>query len=121
MKESGGLMTKATPPPPPPLPRVARLMALAVKLDGLISSGAMTDQAEIARAGSVTRARTTQVMNLMHLAPDIQHAILHLPPATEGRDPVTERDLRPICAELCWRRQREMWEVLCEARGLSNL
>lgn len=94
---------------PPPLPRVTRLMALAIKLDGLLASGAITDQAELARAGCITRARATQIMNLLHLAPDIQEAVLHLPPVAHGRDPVTERDLRPIAAEVCWGRQREMW------------
>ena len=33
-------------------------------------------------------------MNLLHLAPDIQEAILFLPEVTEGRDPVTERGVR---------------------------
>ena len=103
---------KATEPEesaPPPLPRITRLMALAIKLDGLLASGAITDQAELARAGCITRARATQIMNLLHLAPDIQEAVLHLPPVAKGRDPVTERDLRPIAAEVCWGRQREMW------------
>lgn len=96
---------------PPPLPRVTRLMALAIKLDGLLASGTITDQAELARAGCITRARATQIMNLLHLAPDIQEAVLSLPPVARGRDPVTERDLRPIAAEVCWGRQREMWNA----------
>lgn len=97
------------PPAPPPLPRVTRLMALAIKLDGLIASGAATDQAELARAGCVTRARVTQIMNLLHLAPDIQEAILDLPPVQHGRDPITERDLRPIAAVSDWTFQRKVW------------
>ena len=101
----------STPKPaaPPPLPRVTRLMALAIKLDGLIASGAITDQAELARAGCITRARATQIMSLLYLAPDIQEAILDLPPVTEGRDPVTERDIRGIAAEVDWGRQRALW------------
>ena len=35
----------------------------------------------------VTRARMTQIMNLLNLAPDIQEELLLLPPVTEGRDP----------------------------------
>lgn len=96
---------------PLPLPRVTRLMALAIKLDGLLASGTITDQAELARAGCITRARVTQIMNLLHLAPDIQEAVLDLPPVAHGRDPITERDLRPISAEVCWGRQREMWAI----------
>ena len=91
------------------VPRVARLMALAIKFDRLIAEGAIRDQAQLAELGHVTRARVTQVMNLLYLAPDIQEAILHLPRVTSGKDPITERDLRPIAAEPDWRRQRRLW------------
>jgi len=87
-------------------------MALAIRFDGLLREGAVTDQAEFARLGHVSRARVTQIMNLLHLAPDIQEAILFLPPVVEGRDPISERDLRPIAAEVDWGRQRGKWESL---------
>jgi hypothetical protein len=44
----------------------------------------------------VTRARLTQIMNLLNLAPDIQEAILFLPAITTGDDPLHERQLRPV-------------------------
>ena len=91
------------------VPRVARLMALAIRFDGLIRNGTVADYAEIARLGHVTRARLTQIMNLLHLAPDIQEAILCLPCVESGRDPVTERELRAIVTEVDWKRQRRMW------------
>lgn len=94
------------------VPRVARLMALAIRFDGLLRNGAVADQAELARLGHVTRARMTQIMNLRHLAPDIQEQILDLPLVERGRDPVTERDLRPIAAMLSWQAQREAWMKL---------
>ncbi len=59
------------------VPRVSRLVALAIKFDGLLGSGAVRDQAELAELGHVTRARVTQIMNLLHLAPDIQDELLH--------------------------------------------
>ena len=109
----------STPKPtaPPPLPRITRLMALAIKLDGLIASGAITDQAELARAGCITRARATQIMSLLYLAPDIQEQILDLEPVTSGRDPVTERDLRAMVAEANWAIQRRLWTQI---RGESS-
>ena len=78
------------------VPRVSRLMALALKFDRLIADGVIEDQAELARLGHVTRARTTQIMGLLYLAPDIQDEILHLPRVTKGCDPVAERHIRPI-------------------------
>jgi predicted XRE-type DNA-binding protein len=91
------------------VPRVSRLMALAIRLDQLIRDGEVADQAELARLGHVTRARLTQIMNLLCLAPDIQEAILFLPAAGRGRDVVTERQVRPIAAEVDWGKQRRMW------------
>lgn len=91
------------------VPRVARLMALAIRFDGLVREGAVSTQADLAAVGHVTRARVTQIMNLLHLAPDLQEAILFMPLVTRGRDPVTEHDLRPIAAEVDWGRQRRLW------------
>lgn len=91
------------------IPRVSRLMALAIRFDQLIRDGVIADQAELSRLGHVTRARLTQIMNLLSLAPDIQEAILFLPTTERGRESITERDLRPIAALTDWRVQRKMW------------
>jgi hypothetical protein len=101
------------------LPRITKLMALAIRFEHLLAVGAVADQAELARLGHVTRARVTQIMNLLHLAPDIQEAILDLPRVTEGRDPITERDLRPIAAQVDWGRQREMWAAQISVANLQ--
>ena len=95
--------------PPGRVPRVARLMALAIRFDSLVRGGSVSTQAELAAVGHVTRARVTQIMNLLHLAPEIQEALLHLPLVRSGRDPVTEHDLRAIAAEVHWDRQRCLW------------
>lgn len=107
----------ATPAQPGNLPRVTRLMALAIRFDQLIRDGEVADYAEIARLGHVTRARVTQIMNLLHLAPDIQEAILNLPRVEKGRDQITERDLRPIAAIVDWRKQRPAVRPLFEKTG----
>ena len=100
------------------VPRVSRLMALAIRLDQLIRDGVVTDQAELARLGYVTRARLTQIMNLLCLAPDLQEEILFLPRGKRGRDVVTERDVRPIAALADWRKQRRMWKEVAKAGSL---
>ncbi|OWK39870.1 hypothetical protein [Fimbriiglobus ruber] len=99
-------------PPPGRVPRVAKLMALAIRFDGLVRDGAVGSYAELARLGQVTRARVTQIMNLLHLAPDIQEAILFLPRVERGRDRIVLRDLQPVAAVLDWREQRERWNAL---------
>jgi hypothetical protein len=81
-------------------------MALAIKLDGLIRSGQITSQRELAAIAHVTPARVTQILNLLGLAPDIQELLLNLPAVTSGRDPVTEREIRPVAALIRWSCQR---------------
>ena len=94
------------------MPRLARLIALAIHFDGLIRKGMVRDYADLARLGHVTRARVTQIMNLLNLAPDIQEEILFLPRTTSGRDPVSERQVRPTVAEPDWRWQQRMWQAV---------
>jgi hypothetical protein len=108
------MMRKGGSPPPPAvvpgrIPRVSRLMALAIHFDGLIRRGLVRDYADIARLGLVTRARVTQIMNLLLLAPDIQKEILFLPRVELGREPITERHLRAISSMVDWGEQRALW------------
>ena len=91
------------------IPRVSRLMALALRLERLLKDGEVADYADLARLGHVTRARVTQIMNLLNLAPDIQEELLFLPRTVKGHDPIRERHLRPMAAVLDWRKQRRMW------------
>ncbi len=95
------------------VPRVARLMALAIHFDGMLRKGVVADQSALAQICEVTQPRITQIMNLLHLAPDIQEEVLTLSPAPKGRDDVTERDLRPIAAIVSWDRQRRDWRAIC--------
>ncbi|MEI8197238.1 MAG: hypothetical protein WCI73_15175 [Phycisphaerae bacterium] len=91
------------------VPRLARLMALAIHFEDLLRSGQVKDLADLARLGHVTRARVTQIMNLRLLAPDIQESLLALPLTKAGSDPIHEWQVRPIAAELNWQKQRGKW------------
>jgi hypothetical protein len=104
--------TTSQPTPTGKLPRVTRLMALAIKFDGMLREGVVADYADLARLGLVTRARMTQIMNLLNLAPDIQEAILFLPARIQGRERVAERNLRPLARVVSWERQKKMWWAL---------
>jgi hypothetical protein len=91
-----------------------RLMALAVKFDGMLREDVVTDYADLARLGLITRARMTQIMNLLNLAPNIQEQIMFLPERTEGRETVAERNLRPQARIVSWGRQRKLWRNLAK-------
>ena len=102
------------------VPRISKIMALAIRFDGLVGRGEVRDYADLARLGYVSRARITQIMNLLNLSPDIQEALLFLPRAVRGRDPIREKDVRPIAAIPYWHRQRKMWAKLIKVRFPSG-
>lgn len=59
-------------------------------------------------AGDVTRARMTQIMNLLNLPPEIQEALLFLPRVEAGRDEVCLRDLQAVAEVVVWREQKPL-------------
>jgi hypothetical protein len=116
----GGKRSKGSPPTveitAKPISRIARLMALAIRFEGLVREETVRDYAELARRGHVTRARMTQIMKLLDLAPDIQEQLLFLPPI-KG---LNERKVRGIVSRIDWREQRQMFEkVIGRAGGLN--
>ncbi len=87
-------------------------MALAIRCEGLIRDGVIESYTELGRLGHVTRARVSQIMNLLNLAPDIQEAVLHLPRTETGCAPIILAQLQPIASTPDWRKQRRMWAEL---------
>jgi len=113
---------KPAPPKPPAcepgrVPRVARWLALAIRLEARLADGTLADAAAVARESHVTRARVSQVLNMAFLAPDIQEAVLGLPRVAAGRDPVTLGDLQRIALTLDWAKQRKLFAGLRRAKG----
>src|SRR5882724_6095979 len=102
------LLVEPIPEPERPPPRIARLLALAHKLDALVRTGAVSSYRELARLGHITPARLTQIMVLLHLAPSIQEYLLFISPA-DARF-ITELGLREIAREPRWDRQRKLFE-----------
>jgi hypothetical protein len=94
------------------IPRVARLMALAIRLEGLVRDESVQNYAELAQLGRVTRARMTQITKLLQLAPDLQEQLLFLPPL-KG---LNERNLRAVVQQLDWSKQRPIFEKMIVTR-----
>ena len=105
------------------VPRISRLMALAIHFNRLIREGVVRDQSELAQLAHVTQPRITQIMNLNLLAPDIQEELLLLQPVTRGRNVFNERLLRTVVAEPDWSTQRCSWQRICRvaATGLPGM
>lgn len=94
------------------VPRVAKLLALAHRFEDLVRKGEVADYAELARLGGVSRARISQIMSLLCLAPDLQEQILFLPRTERGRDPIQMRHSLPIAQIADWKIQRQLWASL---------
>ena len=89
-------------------PRIARLLALAHKLDAMVRSGEISGYSQLARLGHISPARLTQIILLLHLAPAIQEYILFVSAADAQF--IIELGLRTIAREPRWDRQRALFE-----------
>ena len=86
--------------PAAPLPRIARLVALAIWFDELLRTGEVETYADLARLGSVSRARVTQIMDLLSLPPAVLEAALG-----PGGSTMSERGLRKRAGCMVWSEQ----------------
>src|SRR5262245_5696988 len=91
------------------VPRIARLLALARQIDALVRSGAIHSYAQAARLGHVSRARLSQILTLVNLAPDLQEHLLFLPRPARGRAAPVLRQVWQVAAALDWDEQRRRW------------
>lgn len=115
-----GVPKPKMPSAPAKLPHITKLMALAIRLEHLLATGQVKDQAEIARVAGITRARVTQIINLANLAPDIQQAILDFEPTTAPVPRFREREVRTIAILPNWEKQRLMWKQLVKRTAESH-
>ncbi len=89
-------------PPPvetrstPPVSRAARMLALAHYVERLVEEGAVASYADAARQLGVTRARMSQILNLLNLPPRVQEALLL------GELHLSERRIRALGARAEW-------------------
>lgn len=88
------------------IPRISRLMALAIKYQGMLDRGEVSGITELARLCRVTQPRMTQILNLNLLSPAIQEQLLHLPPHSSGKQAIHEKKLRTVCSITDWSDQQ---------------
>jgi DNA invertase Pin-like site-specific DNA recombinase len=102
---------------PPSVPRISRLLALALKMEQMIQEGTAKNYCELAHLGHVSAARITQVMNLLHLAPDIQEEILA---GNMPEDRLRESVVRKLSTVILWSEQRDRWHSLLRAVSIQK-
>jgi hypothetical protein len=95
------------------------MMALAIQFQDMIQHGEARDYADLARLSCLTRERTSQIMELVWLASDIQREILEFPPTRAARFPISEVAVRRIASLLWWSEQRQQWSALKQFHHLD--
>ena len=91
------------------VPRISKLMALAIRYDQMLNDGVVQSQTELAELLHVSQPRMTQIMNLLHLAPEIQEEILMQQETMSGQA-ITEHNLREIISSSSWNEQVMKWK-----------
>jgi hypothetical protein len=91
------------------IPRVSRLMALALKFQVLLSQGTVRNHADLAELVHVSRTRVCQILRLTNLAPAIQEALLFLPKTVRGPDRISENRVRAIASLVDWDAQIQLF------------
>jgi hypothetical protein len=104
--------TQPEQPTPGRLPRITKMMALAIRLDHFINSCQLTDQTELARADHVSRSRLTQNMDLNLLEPDIQEVILLTGDNSKNQSLLKKCSVRNVARIPSWSVQRRLWKNL---------
>ena len=94
------------------VPRISRLMALAIRMETLVREGTVGTYGDVAEAGQISRPRLSQMLRLTELAPAIQEQLLFLPKIVSGRDPIHEHALRKISRIVDWEAQMEAFRHL---------
>ena len=97
------------------VPRIARLLALAWHVEGLVKSGTVSSYAAAARLGHVSRARLSQILSLVNLAPDLQEQLFFLQRPARGRQSLALRHVLTVAEALDWHEQRRRWRKLRRA------
>ena len=102
------------------IPRIARAVALAIQFQQMIERGEVRTYADLARLAAVSKERISQLMMLNWLAPDLQDAILRLPPTIGGRFAISETTLRRVAKRPSWEEQRTRWDELIARKPKST-
>ena len=89
--------------------KITTILVLAHQIERAVEQGRARSYADVARSLGLTRARLTQIMALLLLAPSIQETILTQPDRVRH---LSERQLRPITREVCWLEQTRQFEKL---------
>jgi hypothetical protein len=94
-----------------------RLLALALKMEQMIRDGTVAKYSDLAHVGQVSAARISQIMNLLHLAPDIQEQLLS---SDAAKIRLRESAVRKLSTVVLWSEQRIGWQDLIAAASQEN-
>ncbi len=95
-------------------------MALALKFEQMIRQGVVSHYAILAAVGQVSRSRVTQIMNLLHLAPDIQEQVLFWKEPTAAPRNTSRLSPDGAGAETWFELSCEAWSTFMPPRAANS-
>lgn len=104
--------TEPTPPHREAAVPFVNPMKQAFILKQLLEQGTCATQADVARHLGMSRARVTQILNLLKLTPEIRDTLLTL--SDEQLCLISERRLRPIARIMSPTKQEKTFKRLCK-------
>ena len=115
MRHEFDIDLKPSLPKPPPRPKpirapaIRKTLIMAYQIADYMAANNIRTLKEFCWRAHITRARATQITNMLFLAPSIQVQIL----MGEGEQLLELREdaLRPLLKEVFWPRQEEMWRT----------
>jgi hypothetical protein len=91
-------------------PRLRKSLLLAYQVEQIISEGRVKDFTQAARWLNITKARLSQIMNLLNLSPSIHEEIL-LTDSPKLRELSVDK-IQHIALESDWAQQTALWKYL---------
>ena len=110
--------TEPTAPRKEPAIPVVNPVKQAFILKDLLENGAYATQSDLAKRLGISRARVTQTLNLLKLAPKILDVLLNQPDNQVHL--FSERRLRPITQILSQKKQMAAFRKLCGRLGTNT-
>ncbi len=95
------------------LPRLTRLMALAIKYEAILDRGDVNGHQELADMAGVDRSYLSRILRLRLLSPYIQEWLTNLPENERGGNPLPWCELRKIASISSWETQADQLRQRC--------
>ena len=92
---------------------------IALKYQETLALGQADSQVDVSRKLGVSRAKVTQMLNLLNLDEEIREFVLNLDRTDARLQDITERRLRPLTQLAVDEQRKRFWELIGQTKSSS--